>query len=114
MLNKPESTRRRSVTPWHAVELEILRDQLTPLGCRLSAPLAIGEQPPEIDAVVDSPQKFPHQAGALWNLLNLFREHNVLEIKSVAELLNREEVFEMAKKIGVFCRHGPWKKVCRT
>jgi hypothetical protein len=77
------------------MELEILRDQLTPLGCRLSAPLAIGEQPPEIDAVVDSPQAFPHQEGTLWLLVNLFRAHNVLEIKSVAESFNEGKLYKL-------------------
>jgi hypothetical protein len=77
------------------VELEILRDQLTPLGCRLSAPVALGKQPPEIDSVVDSPQEFPHQPGTLWLLVNLFRAHNVLEIKSVAESFNEGMLYKL-------------------
>ena len=37
---------------WHALELQVLRDQLTPQGCTILAPYSIGEQPLEIDAVV--------------------------------------------------------------
>jgi hypothetical protein len=96
MPGKAKSKQRRTVTSWHAVELEILRDQLTPLGCHLSAPVAIGKQPPEIDAVVDSPQVFPHQPGTLWNLVNLFRAHNVLEIKSVAESFNPRMLYKLS------------------
>jgi len=96
MPRRKKSRRQRAVTAWHAVELEILRDQLTPLGCRLSAPVAVGSQPPEIDAVVDSPQAFPHQAGTPWLLMHLFRAHTVLEIKSVAESFTTRMFYKLA------------------
>ena len=73
------------MTGWHALELQVLREQLTPYGCALLAPYAIGEQPLEIDAVVRSARLFEHQKRTLWMLHHLFRKHTILEIKSVAE-----------------------------
>ncbi|MBI1929896.1 hypothetical protein HYR99_37295 [Candidatus Poribacteria bacterium] len=70
---------------WHALELQVLRDQLTPQGCDVLAPYSIGEQPLEMDAVVRSRHLFEHQKRTLWLLVHLFRQHTILEIKSVAE-----------------------------